>query len=314
MPSMIFKASRNAGDNINVPISIPFTVAGTATFATDYTVAGASTFSATSGSLIIPAGQVSAEMTISTVADLLVESEETIVLTPQAQDGIWVIGSGLPWTGTILNDDTAATTDPLFGSVGLLLHLDTNYADSSTQALVVAPTSTTISASTKQWGGGSAQFNGSSSQLTLPTSAVFSRGTGDFCWELWINPDTGSTTIERNILKAGTSSADGLSLTTARRLSWWRDGIGNLITGTPVQLAEGSWHYIGLSRSSGTISIWVNNALYTTFASTASYNFSGWLVGSNLYNSNFKGFIDDIRFTAVARSIAAAPTTAFPNT
>lgn len=205
-------------------------------------------------------------------------------------------------------------TDPLFANVGLLLNLDTNFADSSSLGLTVTNTSTTISTGISQWGGGSAQFNGTASLLTLPTNAIFNRGTGDFCWELWINPDVGSSSIERNIFKiGGGSSAAGLSLNTSRRLSWWLDGTGNQIPGTPAQLVEGTWNYVALSRSGSTMTVWLNNAAYSTFSNSTSYNFSGWLLGSNVFNNRWKGFMDDIRFTNVARMITAAPTAAFPN-
>lgn len=106
MPNIVFAASRTTGDNINIPISIPFTVGGTATFASDYTVTGADSFSATSGSMTIPSGQNSASMTISTVPDTLFEPDETIVLTPIAQAGSWVVGTQ-SWTATIINDDAS---------------------------------------------------------------------------------------------------------------------------------------------------------------------------------------------------------------
>ena len=311
MPSMNFTATRTAGDDINIPISIPFTVGGTAAFCIDYTVTGATTFSATSGSLTIPAGQLSATMVVSTVTDTALESDETIVLTPQPQEGVWVAAGG-SWSATILNDDAAATNDPQFASVGLLLHLDTNFADSSSLGLTVTNTNTTISTAQKQWGAGSAQFNGSSSQVALPTNAIFNRGTGDFCWEMWVNLDTGAGTVERNILKAP-SGANGLSISSSRRLLWWVDGVGNIIPGTPAQLAEATWHHIAISRSGSATTVWLNGALYGSFANTTSYNFSGWLIGTGAFNSRWKGFIDDIRFTAASRTITAAPTAAFPD-
>ncbi|MGL4617886.1 MAG: LamG-like jellyroll fold domain-containing protein [Chroococcidiopsis sp.] len=312
MPDMVFTASRTAGDDVNVPIAIPFTVGGAATFGTDYTVTGANTFTATNGSLTIPSGQVSASMTISTVSNLIFEPDETIVLTPQPQAGIWLAAGG-SWSGTIINDDAASTSDPQFASVGLLLHLDTSFADSSSLLLTLNNGGAVISTAQKQWGAGSAQFNGSS-QIGLPTNAIFNCGSGDFCWELWLNPATGSSAVQRNILCTGSAgSANGLSLGSNRRLLWWVDGIGNLITGTPAQLTEATWHYVAVSRAGGTTTIWLNNAVYTTFTNNVSYDFSGWLLGSNVFNSRWQGFMDEIRFTAAARTITAAPTAAFPN-
>jgi hypothetical protein len=308
-----FTVTRASGDDVNVPITVDFTVGGTATFSTDYTVSGATSFSATAGSILLPTGQASASFTITTVPDTVAEANETIILTPQAQAGVFVVGSGSAWTVTITNDDgSGGGTDPSFASVRLLLHLDSSVADSSSSNFTVTNTGVTISTATAKWGAGSGRFNGSGF-LTIPTNAAFSRGTGDFCWEMWINPDTGSSSVQRNILCAPGGSANGLGLSNARRLIWWVDGIGNMISGTPAQLDEATWHYVAVTRTSGTTTIWVNGASYASFSNTASYDFSGWFIGSNAYNSRWLGFMDDIRFTSVARTITAAPTAAFPD-
>jgi hypothetical protein len=107
--SMNFTASRSASEDLGVPVTISFGVGGTASFSTDYTVSGATSFAATSGSLTIPVGQTSASLTVTPVPDVIVEANETIVLSPQAVAGTWAVGTGLPWRGTILNDDTAAS-------------------------------------------------------------------------------------------------------------------------------------------------------------------------------------------------------------
>lgn len=308
-----FTVTRAAGDNVDLPITVNFTVGGLATYPTDYTVSGATSFSATVGSILLPAGQMSASFTATPVPDLTAEANETIVLTPQAQSGVFVVGSGSVWTATITNDDGAGGgTDPLFSSVRLLLHLDAGLADSSANNFTVSNSGVTISTSTAKWGAGSARFDGAE-YLTIPVNAVFDRGTGDFCWEFWLNADTGSASVERNAFKSPGGSANGLSIKDDRRLSWWVDGIGNLIGGSPAQLAEANWHYVALSRTAGTTTVWVDNAVYSTFANATTYDFSGWLVGSNAYNSKYLGFMDDIRFTVAARSITAAPTGAFPD-
>lgn len=202
--------------------------------------------------------------------------------------------------------------DPLFASVRLLLHLDTDLSDSSSSAFTVTNTATTISTASKQWGAGSCRFNGSA-LLTLPTNAALNRGTGDFCWEFWINPDTGSSTVQRNLFKAPGGSAGGLSISNTGRLTWDKDGVGNLITGTPPVVTENTWHYLALSRSGSTITVWLDNASYSSFTDNAAYNFSGWFIGHNAYNSKFIGYMDDIRYTIVNRTITAIPSAAFPD-
>ncbi len=66
-------------------LTVNFSVGGTATFNQDYTVAyGAASFGATSGTIVIPAGQTTASLTIQTVPDNTIEPDETIILTVTA--------------------------------------------------------------------------------------------------------------------------------------------------------------------------------------------------------------------------------------
>lgn len=215
---------------------------------------------------------------------------------------------------TYRNPPAAPTPPPPFANVGLLLHFDTNFSDSSAYAHTITPVGDlAISTSQSQWGGGSAYYDGTGDQFTIPNHTVFDRGTGDFSWEFWIRTDTGSTLVHRNIFNAPTG-ATGLGISSTGRLSWWQDGPGNLILGTPPIITENVWHYIGLSRSGTTTTVWLDNELYQTIVGNSqTYDFRGWLSGSNQFNSNFKGYQDDIRFTTTALAFTGAPSAAFPN-
>ena len=86
-----------------------FTVSGTATFATDYTQSGATTFTNSAGSVKIAAGSTTATVTIDPSTDTTVERDETVVLTPVAGTGYFVDAQAVA-TGSIVNDDTAVFT------------------------------------------------------------------------------------------------------------------------------------------------------------------------------------------------------------
>jgi hypothetical protein len=88
------------------PMTVNFNVGGTASFTQpDYTQSGAATFTATSGTVTIPAGSSSAAVTIDPTADTTVEPDETVVLTVTSGSG-YTPGSPSSATGTITNDDT----------------------------------------------------------------------------------------------------------------------------------------------------------------------------------------------------------------
>ncbi|HVQ39504.1 MAG TPA: Calx-beta domain-containing protein [Pyrinomonadaceae bacterium] len=86
------------------PLTVNFSVGGTAIFNSDYSQTGASTFTASSGTVIIAAGASSAAVTIAPTFDNLVESNETVILTVTSATG-YNAGSPSSATGTILNDD-----------------------------------------------------------------------------------------------------------------------------------------------------------------------------------------------------------------
>jgi hypothetical protein len=87
-------------------MTVNFSVGGTASFTQpDYSQSGAATFTATSGTVVIPSGSSTATVTIDPSADTTVEPDETVVLTVTSGSG-YSVGSSSSATGTIVNDDT----------------------------------------------------------------------------------------------------------------------------------------------------------------------------------------------------------------
>ncbi|MGF1533281.1 MAG: hypothetical protein ACFCUI_06230 [Bernardetiaceae bacterium] len=75
-----FTASAAPGSDLTVN----FSVGGTATYNNDYyVVRGAASFSATAGTVVIPAGQTTAQIVIAPQKDKTIEPNETIILTIQ---------------------------------------------------------------------------------------------------------------------------------------------------------------------------------------------------------------------------------------
>src|SRR5690349_23567273 len=90
-------------------MTVNFSVGGTASFTEpDYTQTGAATFTASSGTVVIPSGSATATVTIDPSADLTVEPDETVVLTVTSGTG-YSVGSPSVASGTITNDDTSVS-------------------------------------------------------------------------------------------------------------------------------------------------------------------------------------------------------------
>jgi hypothetical protein len=79
-----------------VPLTVFYTVSGTATPGSDY--------AASSGSVIIPAGVNSATIVVAPIDDPLVEGRETVVVRLSPAAG-YVVGSASAATVTITSND-----------------------------------------------------------------------------------------------------------------------------------------------------------------------------------------------------------------
>ena len=90
------------------PITVNFSVGGTASFSSDYTQSGAASFSSSSGSVTFGDGITTATVTIQPTADTIYESDETVILTVGSGSG-YSAGTPGTATGTITNDDPAPT-------------------------------------------------------------------------------------------------------------------------------------------------------------------------------------------------------------
>ena len=87
------------------PLTVNFSIGGTATFSTDYTQSGAASFSPPTGTVTFIAGSSTATVTVDPTADGAAELDETVILTVTAGTGYNVAAPSVA-TGTITNDDT----------------------------------------------------------------------------------------------------------------------------------------------------------------------------------------------------------------
>jgi Ca2+-binding RTX toxin-like protein len=90
---------------ISSPLTVNFSVGGTATFSSDYTQSGAASFTPPTGTVTFGAGSSTATVTVDPTADGAAEANETVILTLAAGTGYNVVAPNSA-TGTILNDDT----------------------------------------------------------------------------------------------------------------------------------------------------------------------------------------------------------------
>ena len=110
--SVPYYFSRN-GD-ISQALTVNYNVSGNAIYNTDYTVSGATSFSATAGTFTFAAGSSSGFVFVQPTPDTIWELDETVTLTLVSGEGYTGVNGGNTWT--IINDDQASLT--LTGDAG----------------------------------------------------------------------------------------------------------------------------------------------------------------------------------------------------
>ena len=216
---------------------------------------------------------------------------------------------------------TAAFTPPTapvtaITNTSLLLNgTNAGIVDSSADVDLETVGNTQISTSVKKFGTGSIYFDGTGDWLTIPGGDQFAFGTGDFTIECWINkPAAGNGPI---IDARGSSVAAPYALyVDGSNFPYFYDGTSYT---SSVAITNNQWNHVAVTRSSGTLRIFVNGT--QGYSGTVTTNMT---VGSTIFigGQNFSspatmtGYIDDLRITkGVARYTAnfTPPTAAFPD-
>lgn len=222
----------------------------------------------------------------------------------------------------------AVSTDPYFSNVSLLLNMDSDFSDSSTNGLTVnANGNVTIASTESKYGGASGYFDGSGDYLAINDLSAFDFGANEFTVECWINrtgygPNTQwgdaviMTTADPSdgrgfgIMDRGGNFAIVLSTETS---SAWQQNVN-----TGVAVPQNEWAHVAFVRVADSIVLYLNgvNVWSTTISGALSNTDGGLRIGGRaLWNQFFTGYIDDVRITkGVARYTAnfTPPTEAHP--
>jgi hypothetical protein len=210
------------------------------------------------------------------------------------------------------SDDYYSPSSSFDSYTKFLLHLDNNVTDEIGKT--VTNNNVTFSTSSK-FGSHAASFNGSSSYLSIPDSADFDFGSGDFTVDMWIKYASipvpngemliGQTNVTGNRswkIVQYNDSGYGLSFL------YSYDGSTQSIIHTPWVPSDTSWHHIAVIRNGADLKIYVDGTQVGTTASLGTntiYNSSSVLQLGALENPAqiyyFNGYMDEVR---VSKGIA----------
>ena len=214
--------------------------------------------------------------------------------------------------------------DAQWSNVVLLLPLSSDLLDVKSHAVTAYGSAALSSSVGDPFGAGNAlSLNGTSQYLGVTDSADFSLGSGDFSIESWIyftsHASEGVIVGQRNGPGSDLSfvfmyhAASG-----SLRFSYATDGTTTINVDRSWSPSDGVWYFLSAVRNGTVLQFRVDGVQlgsdYTIGASSI-YNSSSQLkIGafSTTPASFFSGYIGPVRISRAARTITAAPTSAFP--
>lgn len=221
---------------------------------------------------------------------------------------------------------SVAINDNYFAFVSLLLHMNgttgsTAFLDSSNNNFsMTGAGNVQISNAVKQFGTGSAYFDGTGDYIEAPLNSAFEFGTGDFTIEFWVYPTATSFSTYVARWSSGTNNAFFIGGDTSSGIAVYiNDASPAKITGGTIQVNQ--WQHIALVRQGTSIKAYINGtqagSTYTIGTAAINSSTNNLRIGYDHYgNPFFQGYIDELRITkGIARytSNFAPPTAQFPD-
>ncbi len=163
-----------------------------------------------------------------------------------------------------------------------------------------------ISTSVKKYGSASMYFDGTGDWLQAAGSPNPNRafGTGDFTVEMWVYPTQLNSSTDYNLIdfrSGGTTTGFrvGINGSTIPFVA----AVGGILNGS-FTFSTNTWYHFAVTRSSGTLTIWINGTSAGSNTTTTNFTDSYLLIGSSAASNigPYFGYIDDLRITkGVAR-------------
>jgi hypothetical protein len=258
-------------------------------------------------------------------------------------------GFYLPFSGAALavdlgqNPKTTSQDYPYWPNSTLLVDTtstngqqNNTFIDSSTNNFTVTRNGNTTQGNFTPFtfGGGTTQangyysgyFDGTGDYLTVPTNAAFTFD-GDFTVEMFANFTNPVSGVTQGLAGNGASNFSGSATALIyghssgpTKISFF---VYNISSGTtPVlqsstNITAGVWNHIAVTRSGTTLRLFINGQQESTFASSATIQFSATLLKLGSYwGGDFGGYLSNVRFikgTAVYTANFTVPTTPLTN-
>ncbi len=158
-----------------------------------------------------------------------------------------------------------------------------------------------ISTAQSKFGGSSIAFDGTGDYLVTPSSPVNILGSGDFTIEFWAYPSNTSAAYRALVASENYAATTGgwSVYQNGASIEVWLSTSTQLINATSALTAT-TWQHVALSRTSGTVRLFVNGTSIASASNTAEWTGQRIFIGDNNYAGTdyfYNGYIDDLRIT-----------------
>lgn len=194
----------------------------------------------------------------------------------------------------------------------LLIHCDgtlgsTTFTDSSASANVVtASGGASVATDQVKFGSGSARFDGTTTNFLFIPDASYLRPAGDYTIDFWVYLT--SIGVESDILSHGNGFSPYLILQLSGNWYFFASSSGaswDIANGLPFGVAAANgWHHIAISRSGNNYFGFVDGVSGLGAVSSAlvpNQTPSQMTIGARLSGAGTNGYIDELRFSNIAR-------------
>ena len=216
---------------------------------------------------------------------------------------------------------TIDASDPYFMYTTLLLSgngtnnaQNNTFLDSSTNNFAITRAGNTTQGTFSPYGPNwSNYFDGTGDYLTAPNNAAFNFGTGDFTVECWVYviSFTGSTNV---IISTYQNGSNGWTIGIVSNVFYGSVAGDSVEIYSSVTPQVNTWTHLALTRSSTTLSLFVNGVVAATQSNSTNMSTTSALtIGTNVGGGalNFTGYISNFR---IVKGTALYTTTFTPNT
>jgi len=203
-----------------------------------------------------------------------------------------------------------------FANTSLLINAtESKIFDATTQNNIYSIGDISVSNSIVKYNATSIYFDGDGDGLgigstsTTTATNLTALGSGDFTIEMWMYPLSlySTSTTAPALLDSRTTSTSvpgsaylgytGVNDAVGSQIGW-KDNTTFVTTGTVI---VNIWNHVAVVRSGSILTMYINSAITSSTTNTTNYTIPFKYIGISYNSLSFKGYIDDLRITQIAR-------------